>query len=196
MQPCSPRRRVRIRFGSDGSLVYLGSPQQQPAAGDQGLGAAGALRAFLRLAPAAADTLASFSAMQAFWRAAPGLRRHVRAASLSGSTLRLFCADPETARFVSAAPELLRRVQAQQGGGPVRRLECRVGSIEELPTWEEPPRPARAARRATAAPPDPEVLLELVEVDDPELRDRLAALYQRSREVAAPLGLAGGAPCS
>src|SRR5207253_10513713 len=74
-------------------------------------------------------------------------------------------------------PQLIERIAKTPGGEDVHEIRFNVGPLDEVAGWEAAP--ARAAPEAPAAPhqlPE-EIARALGDVDDPELRDRLAGLY-------------------
>lgn len=134
-----------------------------------------------------------FVAARAFWLALPRLRGLVRAVGFSEGCLYLRAEHEFTARALQRAPhDILVKLPRLPDGAFVRRLQCRVGSLEGLPEWHEAPPPPPPPRQPCYV--DEDVAAALLDVHDDGLRDLLASLYVTACDAGRPIGAPRSTP--
>ena len=119
----------------------------------------------------------SYLAMRAFDLVYGGVVRHrARAERYARKVLFIRAESSAWVQELSfLKEEILKKLNRTVGGLEIKDLRFTVGPIDELPTWETPP-PVPPPERPPYAP-DPRVAGALTQVEDKELRERLADLY-------------------
>lgn len=119
----------------------------------------------------------SYLAMRAFDLVYGGVVRHrARAERYARKVLFIRAESSAWVQELSfLKEEILKKLNRTVGGLEIKDLRFTVGPIDDLPTWETPP-PAPPPERPPYAP-DPRVAGALTQVEDKELRERLADLY-------------------
>jgi Dna[CI] antecedent DciA-like protein len=120
----------------------------------------------------------SFRAMRAFAVAAGArIGAHARAERLRGAILYVRTDSSAWSQHLHVLKAtLLERLNKTPGGEEIRELRFNVGPLDEVAGWDEPkPKPEEPPPAPHELPP--EVARALGDVEDAELRDRLARLY-------------------
>jgi hypothetical protein len=120
----------------------------------------------------------SFRAMHAFSVAAGArIGEHARGERLRGSILYVRCDSSAWSQHLHVMKAtLIERIAKTPGGEEVKEIRFNVGPLDEVAGWEAQ---ARAVVEEPVAPHElpEEIARALGDVDDPELRARLAGLY-------------------